>query len=169
MLAFDAGEPVTDDPITLGSRVWREIGPGGDEPPAINAGVLGSLPAFAITYDGAAGEAPTRTLYRGAAVGSWVVVAQCSGAGPAAIAGLDAACARLVRTVELADAPASSRAASPRPPRPARRTRSPRPDGFAATDPAVVRAQLGGVPGFARAAVVGEPRAGVRVRRRPAR
>src|SRR6478672_4025224 len=65
VLAFDAGEPVTDDPITLGS-----------------------LPAFAITYDGATGEAPIRTLYRGAAVGSWVVVAQCSGAGPAAIAGL---------------------------------------------------------------------------------
>jgi hypothetical protein len=148
VLAFDAGEPVTDDPITLGSRVWREIGPGGDAPPPITAALLGSLPAFAITYDGATGEAPIRTLYRGAAVGSWVVVAQCSGAGPAAIAGLDAACGKLVRSVELADAPrVVTRSAAT-----VAEAGSPYtfavPDGFAATDPAVVRAQLGGaVPG----------------------
>ena len=148
VLAFDAGEPVTDDPITLGSRVWREIGPGGDAPPPITAALLGSLPAFAITYEGATGEAPIRTLYRGAAVGSWVVVALCSGAGPAAIAGLAASCGKLVRSVELADAPrVVTRSAAT-----VAEAGSPYtfavPDGFAATDPAVVRAQLGGaVPG----------------------
>ena len=48
VMAFDAGEPVTDDPITLGSRFWREIGPGGSNPPPITAGVLGGLPAFEV-------------------------------------------------------------------------------------------------------------------------
>ena len=168
VMAFDAGEPVTDDPITLGSRFWREIGPGGSNPPPITAGVLGGLPAFEVAFNAAAGEAPTRTTYRGAAVGSWVVVATCTGAGPAAIAGLDRACRNLTSTVELSAAPRAALTSAPVTSEAGAPYTFAAPDGFTISDPAIVRAQLGGVPALARAPLVGEPRAGVRVRRRPA-
>jgi hypothetical protein len=147
LMAFDAGEPVTDDPITLGSRVWREIGPGGSDPPPITAGVLGGLPAFDVTFDAAAGEAPTRTTYRGAAVGSWVVVATCTGAGPAAIAGLDRACRSLTSTVELSAAPRATLKSAPVTSEAGAPYTFAVPDGFTISDPAIVRQQLGGVPG----------------------
>lgn len=146
VMAFDAGEPVTDDPVTLGSRFWREIGPGGSDPPPIAASVLGGLPAFQVTLDAAAGEAPTRTTYRGAAVGTWVVVATCTGAGPAAIAGLDRACRDLTATVELSPAPRAVLRSAPATAESAAPYTFAAPDGFTTSDPAIVRAQLGGVP-----------------------
>jgi hypothetical protein len=146
VMAFDAGEPVGDDPITLGSRFWREIGPGGSDPPPITAGALGALPAFAITYDAAAGQAPTRTRYLGAAVGDWVVVATCTGAGPAAIAGLDRACHSLTSTVDLAAAPRAALTSAPVTAEAGAPYTFAAPGGFTTYDPAIVRAQLGGVP-----------------------
>jgi hypothetical protein len=146
VMAFDAGEPVRDDPITLGSRFWREIGPGGSDPPPITAGALGALPAFAITYNGAAGQAPTRTTYLGAAVGNWVVVATCTGAGAGAIAGLDSACHGLTSTVELAPAPRAALTSAPVTAEAGAPYTFTAPGGFTTYDPAIVRAQLGGVP-----------------------
>ena len=147
LMAFDAGEPVTDDPITLGSRVWREIGPGGSDPPPITAGVLGGLPASTSPSTPPPGRRRRARTYRGAAVGSWVVVATCTGAGPAAIAGLDRACRSLDldgRAVGGAEgratsAPVTSEAGAP--------YTFAAPDGFTISDPAIVRQQLGGVPG----------------------
>ena len=146
VMAFDAAEPVGDDPVTLGSRFWREIGRGGSDPPPITTSLLGGLPAFEIGFTGATGTALTRTVYRGAAVGSWVVVSECTGAGPAAMAALDTACRQLTSTVELSDAPRAAQPDVPNPAEAAAPYTFAVPAGFAAADPAVVRAQLGGVP-----------------------
>jgi hypothetical protein len=74
-----------------------------------------------------------------------VVVAQCNGAGPAAIAGLDAACAGFLQSVELAAAPPVGTRGTATPAEAGSPYTFAVPDGFAATDPAIVRAQLGGV------------------------
>jgi hypothetical protein len=146
VMAFDAAEPVADDPITLGSRFWREIGRGGSDPPPITTSVLGGLPAFEIGFTAVTGTAQTRTIYRGAAVGSWVVVSECTGAGPAAIAGLATTCRQLTSTLALSDAPRAAQPDVATPAEAAAPYTFAVPTGFAAADPAVVRAQLGGVP-----------------------
>ena len=144
VLAMHAGEQVPGVAADLGPRVWRELAPNAAAEPPVTPLALGSADGFEMVADTATAEATGRAVYRGAAIGQWVVVLICTAVGPAgdAVAGT---CDSVARTVRLEDA-----AAPPVADAPATEDGSPHsfdvPEGFAAADPVVIREQLGGVP-----------------------
>jgi hypothetical protein len=143
VLAVYAGEPVADEPAALGARVWRELAPNAAPEPPIAPAPLGTVDGFEMVADTTTPEATGRTVYRGAAIGQWVVVLLCTAVGPQAGGAIAGTCGRVANTVELQDAPRRPAAGAAA----VAEDRAPYtfdvPEGFAAADPAVIRGQLG--------------------------
>jgi hypothetical protein len=143
VLAVYAGEHVDGDPAALGARVWRELAANDAPEPPVAAAPLGLVDGFEMVADTATPEATGRTVYRGAAIGQWVVVLVCTAVGARAGRTLAGTCDRIAGTVELQDA---ARVPAPGAPAVAEATAPYTfdvPAGFAAADPAVIHGQLG--------------------------
>jgi hypothetical protein len=145
VLAMHAGEQVPGDPADLGPRVWRELAPNAAAEPPVTPLPLGSADGFEMVADTATAGATGRTVYRGAAIGRWVVVLICTAVGPGAGEAIAATCDTVAHTVQLRDAPAPPATDGPVAEDAAPYTFDV-PAGFAAADPAVIREQLGGTP-----------------------
>ncbi len=146
VMAVDAGEALDGEPTALAARVWRELGPNAADEPPVTPVALGRQAGFELVADTTTAEASGRTIYRGTAVGRWLVLVLCTSVGDAAADTIGPTCDAVARTVQLADAPAAAVAGPPAVADGAPYTFT-TPDGFRSADPAVIAAQLGGVPG----------------------
>ena len=146
VMAVDAGEPVPGEPTALAARVWRELGPNAAAEPPVAPVTLGSQAGFELVADTTSTEASGRTIYRGTAVGRWLVLVLCTSVGDAAADTIGPTCDAVARTVQLSDAPAASGGGAPAAVAKGAPYTFTMPAGFRAADPAVIAAQLGGVP-----------------------
>jgi hypothetical protein len=146
VMAVDAGEPLAGEPAALAARVWRELGPNAADEPPVTPVALGSQAGFELVADTTTAEASGRTIYRGTAVGRWLVLVLCTSVGDAAADTIAPTCDAVARTVQLSDAPAAPVAGPPAVADGAPYTFT-TPEGFTSADPAVIAEQLGGVPG----------------------
>ena len=124
VLAMHAGEQVPGEPADLGPRVWRELAPNAAAEPPVTPLALGSADGFEMVADTATAEATGRTVYRGAAIGQWVVVLICTAVGPRPATPSLRTCDAVARTVRLAGRRRRRRRPTRRPPRTAVRTPS---------------------------------------------